>query len=158
MRGLKTGVAVVLVVAALAAIGCASRATERDGRGSMRVAIVNMEPILKELPEYRQMSDEYEKERLELYKDLKPGMDVKKWLEEHKDEINKSAQKWADSKGKFLDKVAEKVRVASQAVSKDKKIDIVLVNAPWFPVKQTLAVDITADVIYNLRETGKSVH
>lgn len=158
MNRFKFGVTMVLMVAALASFGCSRAAKGPEGHVAMRVGIVNMVPILSELPEYKQMSEEYEKERLELFKDLKPGMDLKNYAEQKKDAINKSAQKWADSKRKFLDKVSEKVRLASEAVSKEKKIDIVLVNAPWYPVKQTLAVDITSDVIFNLRETGKSLH
>ena len=158
MRGYKCGFAVVLAVAVLAVAGCANRAGERENHGAMRVGIVHMVPVLKELPEYKQGSEDYEKERLELFKDLKPGGDWKKYAESHKEAIEKSAQKWDDSRRKILDRIAEKVRTAAEAVSKDKKIDIVLVDAPWRPVVQTLAVDITTEVIYNLRETGKSVH
>jgi Skp family chaperone for outer membrane proteins len=148
----------LLVVAlGLASAGCVSQAQQLHP--TLRVGIVNLDRVLPELPEYRQYSDQYVQERARLFKDA--GTDpkqVEKYLKDKQAEVQQSIQKWDETRRKFLDQVSEQVRVAANQVARDKQIDIVLVNAPWFPVSQRMAVDITTDVIYALRDNGKSVH
>lgn len=163
-RVLKTNVTKValllLLTLGLAGVGCVSQAQQL--KPTLRVGIVNLDRVLPELPEYRQYSDQYLQERERLFKDL--GNDpkaVEQYLKDStkKQEIEQSIQKWDDTRRKFLDKVSDQVRVAANQVARDKQIDIVLVNAPWFPVNQRLAVDITTDVIYVLRDAaGKTAH
>lgn len=155
--GLRSWVSVLLVLSGLVAVGCVSQA--QQARVPLRVGIVNLDRILPELPEYRQYSDAYEAERTRLYQGLQTDQNGNAKVDEQKkQEIEQANQKWDDTKRKFLEKVSDQIRLASNQVARDKQIDIVLVNAPWLPVNQRLAVDITTDVIYVLRDRGKSVH
>ncbi len=138
--------------------GCVSHARQ-ENRLPMVVGIVNLDRVLPELPEYREYSEEYLRERSTLFKGLKPGQDMKAFLTKPKQqEIEQSYQKWDEKKRKFLDQTMDKVRVAAQQVSREKRIDIVIVNAPWYPVSERMAVDITTDIIIALKEAGKTVH
>lgn len=152
---------VVLMVVGFACAGCVSRAQQL--KPTLRVGIVNLDRILPELAEYRQYSDQYLQDRERLFKDVgdqnNPQTMQKLFADEKKkQEVEQSIQKWDDTRRKFLDRVSDEVRTASNQVAHDKGIDIVLVSAPWFQVSESMAVDITTDVIFALRDTGKTIH
>jgi len=157
----KMAVRLIAVLAVCLVLGgCVSQAQQQEGKPAIRVGIVNLDRVLPELPEYRDYSEKYVKERLQLYKDLKPNeTDLKGYFTDKKrQEIEGSVKKWDELKRKFLERTREKVRAAADQVAREKKIDIVIVNAPWYPVSQRMAVDITTDIILALRESGKAVH
>lgn len=150
---------VALTALSIAVGGCVSGAQQL--KPTLRVGIVNLDRILPELPKYRHFSDQYLQERESLLKDMgKDPAQMQKFLgdERKKLEIEQSIQKWDNTRRRFLGEVSDVVRTAAERVAQEKRLDIVLVNAPWFPVSQRMAVDITTDVIYALRETGKTVH
>lgn len=152
------GLVVALLSVALLA-GCVSQA-KQENRLPMVVGIVNVDLILPQLPEYREYSDKYQKERQELFKGMKPDpKSLNSFMTpDKKKEIEKSVQKWDELKRKFLDQTMDKIRTAANKVARDKHIDIVLVNSPWFPVGERMAVDITTDVIIALKESGQAAH
>jgi Skp family chaperone for outer membrane proteins len=163
-KTLRNTLAIGLLGLGLMTAGCVTHAAAQqkdDYKPAIHVAIVDLGRILPELPEYKEASDEYAHERLELLKDVKmpskPGQfpDVPK---AEQDKVNAAVRRWDDKKIKLMADVGAKVRAASERICKDKGIDIVLVNAPWLPVSQRMAVDITTDVILALRDQGKTVH
>jgi Skp family chaperone for outer membrane proteins len=155
------GIGLLLAISLLAG-GCVSRAQQRDGRLPMLVAIVNVERILPELPEYREYSEKYMQDREKLFDGLPSVSDeqkLKAFLSDSKrQEIEKSVQKWDELKRKFTEQMMERIRASANAVAREKGIDVVLVSAPWHKVGQRMAVDITTDVILALKESGQTVH
>jgi len=144
----------------LGAAGCVSRAQQLKPT-TLRIGIVDMDRVIMELPKYHELSDRYLQERAQMFREIGNDPDaMKKFLadEKKKEEIEHSVQKWDDERRKFLDQANDDLREAASQVARDKGIDIVLVNAPWHPVYQRMAVDITTDVIFVLRESGKTVH
>jgi len=154
-------VAAVLAVSGWLFTGCGAQA-QQEHKSAMVVGIVHVDRVLPELPEYRQYSEAYQTEREALFKGLKQPNDpraLQSFLDsDKKQEIQKSVQKWDEKKRKFLDETMDKIRAASETVSKEKNIDIVIMNAPWYPVSERMALDITTDIIITLKESGKTVH
>jgi len=155
LAGLVAG---LILVCGLA--GCVSQA-KQENRMPMVVGIVHMDRVLPEIPAYRDLSEKYETERLKLFEGLKAPQDPKALQEfmqdaKKKQEIEKSVQKWDEARRQFVDKTMDEVRAAAEKVARDKDVDIVLVDAPWYPVRERLAVDVTTDVIITLKESGKA--
>ena len=159
----KNGLCWMLLLGGMLMIaGCLSHASQQaDSRPAIRVGIVNLDRILPELPEYKQYSEAYQKERKELFRDVKipkrpnqiPNISTQK-----RQEIEASVQKWDEKKRQFLENTLQGVKAASDQVVREKGIHIVLMSSPWLPVSQRMALDITTDVILTLREQGKTVH
>ncbi len=148
---------VLLAAVCILGPGCSRQAQQPR---LLRVGIVNLDRILPKLPEYQRYSEQFVSERQHLFRDMGGNpLAIKKYLmnEKNKEALAQSVQKWDDTQRRFVDQVTDEVRTAASAVARDKKIDIVLLNAPWYPVSEQMAVDITTDVILQLHETGKLV-
>lgn len=146
---------VVLLIALVGAItaGCTSHAQQL--KPSMHFGIIHLERILPELDDYKQFSDQYLEDIKRLRQEI--GSDPKKAQEfmrdeQHRQALEQSVQKWDVTRRKFLDKLSDEVRAASTVVAKQKDIDVVLVSAPWLPVDERLAYDITIEVLLQLKE------
>lgn len=152
IKGIRYIVLLAAVIGAVA-VGCTSQAQQQNR--TPRFGIVYLERILPELDEYKQFSDQYVEDmkrlRQEIGTDPKQAQEFMK-DEQHRQAVEQSMQKWDATRSKFLDKLSEDVRVASAAVAKQKDIDVVLVSAPWWPVRETLAYDMTLEVLQRLKE------
>lgn len=158
MKTKATRIALMLfAVLTAASVGCTSRGQEASP--ALRVGIVYLDRILPQLKEYQEFSDQYVQDRMRLLKDF--GTDPKRVEQMLKDdtrrqEVEQSIQKWDQTRRKFLDRLSDEVRTASVTVAKDKQIDVVLQSAPWLPVNERMAVDITTDVMFALNEARKA--
>lgn len=152
IKGIHIVVLLAAVVGAVV-VGCTSQAQQL--KPTLRFGIVHLERILPELEEYKQFSEQYVEDIKRLRQEV--GTDPKKVQEFMKDEqhrqaLEQSVQKWDVTRRKFLDKLSEDVRAASVVVAKQKEIDVVLVSAPWLPVEERMAYDITIEVLQQLKE------
>ena len=132
--------------------------SEDQPPGTLRIGIVNVGRVLSETPEYQQYSQEYIDDRKKLFNPgaAKNPSQFKNVLLQRKTEIQAAEQKWDKIKAQFTQRITDKIRQSSEQVEKDKKLDFVLMDAPWYPespLRQFGAVDVTTDVLLAMKNT-----
>ncbi|HEY3998324.1 MAG TPA: OmpH family outer membrane protein [Candidatus Xenobia bacterium] len=127
-----------------------------DSPTALSIGIVDVNRIIQEQPEYQQYSQQYMDERKKLFDPgkAKTSAQFKNVLVQRRNEIQEAEEKWGKIKQQFIVDITTRIQKASDQVMKDKKLDFVLMDAPWYPgapLHQSGAVDITTDVLLALK-------
>jgi Skp family chaperone for outer membrane proteins len=143
--------------------GCTSSSSTASSSAASTfvVGVVDVERILPKIAEYNQAGDRYLRERSQLFKGLSPKATRAEadrfFTADKKREIQQAEQKWDEYKLKLQEETLDKVRQSATTVAKDKHLGLVLVSAPWRPLNQRMAVDITTDVLVDMQNSGHAV-
>jgi len=109
------------------------------------IAYIDTDQLLIKWDKYKDYGDSYIKERQEWARRLSDTS--RKTTAADQVEYMKAMQKW-DSKMK---EIRDEIRAAATKVAHDKKYDVIIDNATTTPVIETGGVDVTTEVLKELR-------
>ncbi len=133
--------------------------------GKLTTGTVNTVALVQSDPDYQKMASDYAKARVELQKKINATIreaggpsnlsqtDLNKFRQMNA-ELDK---KWFSKTQEFLKARFAHISEAAEAVSKDKRIDLVLVDTPGYPTVEYGAVNITQDLELKLQQTPAKV-
>ncbi len=153
-RGWKSWIVPVAMVAigagvALGTVGCEPR--------ELKTGTVDTAKLLQYDEEYQKLAKQYFDERIKLTNELRKavastGGEIRdqatydKFTKAEAD-LNKE---WTKITHEFIERKMDKVEKACAIISKNKGIDLVLLDSPQNPVVESGAVDISSDVMVEL--------
>lgn len=119
----------------------------------VRIAFIDSDQLLGDFPEIKKFAEdktlESEKIRKTMMERLSGGGQL---TDAEKAQIKASTKKFMEKEDKLLKEFIDKVRIATQKVADEKKIDIVLDNKTTDPIIEYGGVNITEDVRLKIKE------
>ena len=120
--------------------------------------------VLQADPEYQKNAEAYLKEQVTLrdkyfeqFKSARESGDENKKKQigaAYQDAEQKLNDKWNQKTNDFLKSRHDKLRAAAEAIAKDQKIDLVVVDSAKYPSVEYGATDITSEVLAKLQGGG----
>lgn len=157
----KIIVAVITLAMAAACSSCApdSKGGGTGARAGMTVAYVDTDTLLKKWEKYRDMGDQYIKERDELAAKVKAKRReieaAGSVSEKDRGELIALQNRHSELSSKWNEKmnsIVSEIRSVASEIAADQKIDVVISNSESTPVIEYGGVDITTEILSRLKE------
>lgn len=157
MKKLITAILIMLMPVMCAS--CDKSGVNSGSSDKMTVAYIDTDSLLKKWERYRDMGDEYIKERDALAKKVKAKaseISGKSSLsDKDRSEMLELQQKDRELKSRWSEKkqiIVNEIRAVAAEVASEQNINIVIDNSESSPVIEYGGVDITTDILTKLKE------